>query len=475
MTGGDAAVAVTEHPGSYIADELAARGWDIAGLARRAGLDYTETEQIVNQQRPVTADTAQKLGAVFGTSSEIWVHLQNRHDQNTGQQRRADTGDAHKPALEHPVTNSNHDGYQMILTVGVQAEAVAETLAETSNGFGENTPTADTFAETVAKAKTVDMTPAEATPQAVLDRLVETGLHPGDLRTRTLVVVGDDPTTAVLAYTALAGFAGRRLAFTQHGGSNGSEPVDAAQIDRQARQTVDSGKPEHGIAQILTGATHETLRTAALTNETEPGVFAGDSDDAALIRHARRVRFVPSESSSDTISQLLVIAGLRARDDIDRFPTLCDGSEPFDPARPSEEAGTCLDALRRQALALRREQKTGVRDSVAPFEPPTSRNLRLDEAARTLITETMSRLGAVQNDTSGLWHCPRPERHSNGDQNPSMKAADDKTRCFRCDMEKIDSLRLVMDCLGCTADEAADWLLDPNKPARTVEREPVAA
>ena len=360
------------------------------------------------------------------------------------------------------MTNSNHDGYQMILTAGVQAE--------TFDG---------TFDEAFAEAKTVDMSPAEPTPQAVLDRIAETELHPGDLRTRTLVVVGDDPITATLVYTALTGFAGRRLAFTQHGadssGNAGDEPVDAAQIDRQARRTVDSGKPEHSVAQILIGAAHETLRTATLTDKNEPGVFAGSDDDAALIRHARRVRFVPDGSSSDTISQLLVIAGLRARDDIDRFPTLCDGSEPFDPKHPTEDAGMCLDSLRRQALALRREQKTGIRDSIAPFEPPTSRNLRLDEAAGMSITDTMCRLGAVQNDTTGLWHCPRPERHSNGDQNPSMKAADETVRCFRCDMEKIDSLRLTMDCLGCTADEAADWLLDTNKPVRTVNREPAAA
>ena len=362
------------------------------------------------------------------------------------------------------MTTSKHDGYQMILTVGVQAE---------------------TFDGTFGEAKTVDMSPAEPTPQAVLDRIAEAGLHPGDLRTRTLVVVGDDPITATLVYAALAGFAGRRLAFTQHSldnsddsddtGSAGIDAVDATQIDRQARETVDSGKPEHNVAQILIGATHETLRTATLADADEPGVFAGSDDDAVLIRHARRVRFVPAGSSSDTISQLLVIAGLRAREDIDRFPTLCDGSEPFDPARPTEEAGMCLDALRRQALALRREQKTGIRDSIAPFEPPTSRNLRLDEVAGMSITDTMSRLGAVQNETTGLWHCPRPERHSNGDQNPSMKAVDETVRCFRCDMEKIDSLRLIMDCLGCTADEAADWLLDPNKPVRTVNRGPAVA
>ena len=77
--------ATTEHPGSYIADELAARGWSVADLARRGNINPAEAEQVVNQQQPVTVETARKLGTVFGTSSEIWVRLQNRHDQNTGQ------------------------------------------------------------------------------------------------------------------------------------------------------------------------------------------------------------------------------------------------------------------------------------------------------------------------------------------------------------------------------------------------------
>ena len=77
--------ATTEHPGSYIADELVARGWSVADFARRGNINPAEAEQIVNQQQPVTVETARKLGTVFGTSSEIWVRLQLRHDQNTGQ------------------------------------------------------------------------------------------------------------------------------------------------------------------------------------------------------------------------------------------------------------------------------------------------------------------------------------------------------------------------------------------------------
>ena len=77
--------ATTEHPGSYIADELVARGWSVADFARRGNINPAEAEQIVNQQQPVTVETARKLGTVFDTSSEIWVRLQLRHDQNTGQ------------------------------------------------------------------------------------------------------------------------------------------------------------------------------------------------------------------------------------------------------------------------------------------------------------------------------------------------------------------------------------------------------
>jgi hypothetical protein len=67
-------------------------------------------------------------------------------------------------------------------------------------------------------------------------------------------------------------------------------------------------------------------------------------------------------------------------------------------------------------------------------------------------------LGATTPD-GVLWHCPRPDRHRNGDANASMRVDEQGARCFRCDPEKIDSLRLVADVRGISFDEAADWIL----------------
>lgn len=56
-------------------------GLTAGALARAMGLkDRTRIERVSRERQPVTADTALRLGRVFGTSAQFWSNLQTQHD-----------------------------------------------------------------------------------------------------------------------------------------------------------------------------------------------------------------------------------------------------------------------------------------------------------------------------------------------------------------------------------------------------------
>lgn len=42
--------------------------------------DRTRIERLIRERQPVTADTACRLGRVFGTTAQFWINLQTDHD-----------------------------------------------------------------------------------------------------------------------------------------------------------------------------------------------------------------------------------------------------------------------------------------------------------------------------------------------------------------------------------------------------------
>lgn len=70
------------HPGEHLREDfLPAYGLSAGGLARAMGLkDRTRIERLVRGKQPITADTALRLSAVFGTTAQFWMNLQAAHD-----------------------------------------------------------------------------------------------------------------------------------------------------------------------------------------------------------------------------------------------------------------------------------------------------------------------------------------------------------------------------------------------------------
>jgi addiction module HigA family antidote len=75
------------HPGEVIADELATIGISVAALARALDVPQSRMAEVVKGSRGITADTALRLGAYFGTSARMWLNLQAAYDLATAEAR----------------------------------------------------------------------------------------------------------------------------------------------------------------------------------------------------------------------------------------------------------------------------------------------------------------------------------------------------------------------------------------------------
>ena len=71
----------TIHPGRVVLEEfLAPRGISVFRLARDIEVSTRRVYEIVQGQRPISADIARRLAHYFGMSERYWLELQARYD-----------------------------------------------------------------------------------------------------------------------------------------------------------------------------------------------------------------------------------------------------------------------------------------------------------------------------------------------------------------------------------------------------------
>ncbi len=75
------------HPGEILADELAEIGVSVAALSRDLDVPQSRMAEIVAGKRSITADTALRLAAYFGTSARLWINLQATYDLKIAEAR----------------------------------------------------------------------------------------------------------------------------------------------------------------------------------------------------------------------------------------------------------------------------------------------------------------------------------------------------------------------------------------------------
>ncbi|MCB1381771.1 MAG: HigA family addiction module antidote protein [Notoacmeibacter sp.] len=87
-------------PGNVLLEEfMLPLGLSQNELARRIDVPVSRIAGIVHGHRAITADTASRLGRLFGTSAQFWLNLQSWHDL----ERLEDEGLAGKLASIIPV------------------------------------------------------------------------------------------------------------------------------------------------------------------------------------------------------------------------------------------------------------------------------------------------------------------------------------------------------------------------------------
>jgi HTH-type transcriptional regulator/antitoxin HigA len=81
-------------PGRLIRKELAARGWTQQKLASKMGRPYQAVNEIINERKAVTADTAIELAKAFRTSAAYWMNLQSAYDLYKATERRKERAES---------------------------------------------------------------------------------------------------------------------------------------------------------------------------------------------------------------------------------------------------------------------------------------------------------------------------------------------------------------------------------------------
>lgn len=308
-------------------------------------------------------------------------------------------------------------------------------------------------------------------PDDVAAALLSSGLSAADVRSRTVLVAppGDGEQVSAVVAAAMAALWGLSRHRVDVLLPDTGVVLDCAEADEAYRAAGDGGRPEArpdlvtasmGEGPLIGGFAHVTLG---------PGLSA---QQVGLLRFAKRVLWVPSGNVGADAVSLLALAGIRARGDHDRLPAMWLDSHvpPDDGGMPGRVVD--LGAVRRAAEGVRAATRTDDRGGLADPVALTDRQVFLESVARTPVEDVLAGLGVASavlvDEESGeaqvVWHCPHPEKHTNGDATPSARVEDDEDgrgfRCMRCLPERVDALRLVMWARREPVDDAARWLAE---------------
>ena len=79
------------HPGEILSEEfLKPMGISAYRLAKAVRIPQTRISDIIHGKRRITADTALRFAAFFGTSTRFWLGLQNAYDVEEEIKKQAD-------------------------------------------------------------------------------------------------------------------------------------------------------------------------------------------------------------------------------------------------------------------------------------------------------------------------------------------------------------------------------------------------
>ena len=68
------------HPGEHLAEILDELHISQGRLAKKIGVDPIRLDQIIHHRRPITADTARRIGQALEMTPAFWLNLQRMYD-----------------------------------------------------------------------------------------------------------------------------------------------------------------------------------------------------------------------------------------------------------------------------------------------------------------------------------------------------------------------------------------------------------
>ena len=77
-------------PGDFLKEELEARGWTKADLAKILGRPRRLVSEIIDGKRAITAETAWGLGDAFGVDPQFWLNLESAYQLSRVRPRDTD-------------------------------------------------------------------------------------------------------------------------------------------------------------------------------------------------------------------------------------------------------------------------------------------------------------------------------------------------------------------------------------------------
>jgi antitoxin HigA-1 len=86
------------HPGEILTEDfLNPMHLTSYAVAAMAGVPRTRIERLAHQETALTADTALRLGRLFGVSAAFWMNIQARYDLERAEDESADALASIKP------------------------------------------------------------------------------------------------------------------------------------------------------------------------------------------------------------------------------------------------------------------------------------------------------------------------------------------------------------------------------------------
>lgn len=80
------------HPGEVLREEfMLPLELSSHALARAIGVTPARVNEIANEKRGITADTALRFGRYFGTTADVWINLQKRFELETARRELGGT------------------------------------------------------------------------------------------------------------------------------------------------------------------------------------------------------------------------------------------------------------------------------------------------------------------------------------------------------------------------------------------------